>query len=99
MTMLLQETTPDQRKEKKKQIRYDTDGEIHVSSQQRSWIQHMLRKNLGHKDVAFFILQHGLPELFDPPLRKNKPSQELLESILEEGMRWHASLLHAFTRA
>ena len=93
--MLTQDTTPDQRKEKTIQIRYDTNGEIHVSSQQRSWIQHMLRKKLGHKSVALFILQHGLPELFDPPLRKNKPSKELLESILEKGMRWHASLLQS----
>ena len=45
--------------------------------------------------LFFFILQHGLPELFDAPIRKEKPSQELLQSIIEDGMRWHASLLQS----
>ena len=50
-------------------------------------------KNGGHKNVAYFILQHGLPELFDAPLRKEKPSQERLQSILANGVTWYASLL------
>ena len=44
---------------------------------------------------CFFILQHGLPELFDARVRKEKPSREMLLSILEDGVRWHASLLHS----
>ena len=50
-------------------------------------------KKLGHKNVAHFILQHGLPELFDAPLRTIKASQEDLQSILAKGVTWHASLL------
>ena len=95
MQMLLQDTTPSQRKQRKYQIRYGEDGETLFSAEQRSWIQHMLRKKLGHKNVAFFIWQHGLPELLDAALRKNKPSAERLQSILEDGMRWHASLLRS----
>ena len=62
---------------------------------QRSWITLMLRKNLGHRNVAFFIWQHGLPELLEAPLRNHEPSPEMLQGILEEGLRWHASLLQS----
>ena len=48
--------------------------------------------------MAFFILQHGLPELFDVPVRTQKPSQEMLQSILDEGMFWHASLLQSLIK-
>ena len=95
MQMLRHDTTPGQRRERKYQIQYDEDGEIRVSEEQRSWIQHMLRKNLGHKNVAFFIWQHGLPELLEAPLRKNKASPDMIQGILEDGMRWHASLLRS----
>ena len=53
----------------------------------------MLRKNLGHKNVARFIFQNGFPELLDAPLRNEKPSQEHLQSILADGVTWYASLL------
>ena len=95
MQMLLENTTPEQRKERKYQIQYDTNGETPVSSAQRSWIQLMLRKNIGHKNVAFFIWQHGLPDLIDTPLRKQQPSLESLQRILADGIRWYASLLQS----
>ena len=47
----------------------------------------MLRKNLGRKNVAFFILQQGIPELFDAPLRNEALSREQLQSILEDGVQ------------
>ena len=95
MQMLIQDTTPNQRKQPKYQIHYDKDGETIFTWEHRSWIQHMLRKNLGHENVAFFIWQHGLPELLDAPWRKHAPSPEMLQGILEEGLRWHASLLQS----
>jgi len=95
MQMLTQDTTPNQRKERKYQIHYDKHGETVFTREQRSWIQHMLRKNLGHENVAFFIWQHGLPELLEAPLRTKPPSREQLQSILEEGIHWHASLLQS----
>ena len=93
--MLAQDTTPEQRRDKKYQIRHNELGEVHVSVQQRSWIQTMLRKYLGHKDVAFFIWHNGLPELINPPPGISKSSKEVLQSILDDGMRWHASLLQS----
>ena len=95
MQMLIQDTTSNQRKQGKYQIRYDKDGEMYFSAEQRNWIQHMLRKNLGHKNIAFFIWQHGLPELLEAPLRMKPQSREQLQSILEEGIHWHASLLQS----
>ena len=93
--MLRDDLLPDQRNEPKYQIHYDSKGNVILSGKQRSWIAAMLRKNLGHKNVAYFILQHGLPELFDAPLRNEKPSQELLQNILEDGVHWHVSLLRS----
>ena len=91
--MLHNNLLPHQRNGRRYRIHYDRNGDVVLTGKQRSWISHMLRKNLGHKNVAYFILQHGLPELFDAPLRNEKPSQELLQSILAEGVTWHASLL------
>ena len=93
--MLQDDLQPQQRNDETYRIRYNRDGDVVVSSKQRSWIGSMLRKFLGNKNVVFFILQHGLPELFDARVRKEKPSREMLQSILEDGMRWHASLLHS----
>ena len=76
--MLQDDLLPHQRNEPKYQIHYDIKGNVILSGKQRSWIAAMLRKNLGHKNVSYFILQHSLPELFDAPLRKEKPSQEQL---------------------
>ena len=53
----------------------------------------MLRKNLGNAKVAWFIFNHGIPELFDMPLGKKRPPQAPLQSMLEDAMRWHASML------
>ena len=91
--MLRDDLLPDQRNEPKYQIHYDSKGNVILSGKQRSWIAAMLRKKLGHENVAHFILRHGLPELFDAPLRNETPSQEMLQSILAEGVTWHASLL------
>ena len=91
--MLRDDLLPDQRKLNKYQIHYDNKGNVSLSGKQRSWISLMLRKNLGHKNVAIFILHHGLPDLFDAPLRKEKPSREQLHSILADGVTWYASLL------
>ena len=66
-----------------------------VSTKQRSWIENLQRRFSGDKHVAVLILHHGAPELFDAPLQRNKPTPELLQSILEDGMYWHASLLQS----
>jgi len=75
-------------------IRRDKEtGDIQVTDRQRSWINAMLRKKLGHTKVAFFIFNHGIPDLFDTPFRKKPPTRALLQSMLEDAMHWHASML------
>ena len=55
----------------------------------------MLRNNLGDVKVAYFIFNHGVPIVLDLPLRRKAPSKALLQSMLEELMTWHASLLQS----
>ena len=55
----------------------------------------MLRKNLGHAKAAFFIFNHGIPELFDAPLRETPPREAEVQSMLEEAMHWYASMLQS----
>ena len=58
--MLSNDLTPAQRGEKKYMIRRDTEtGEIAVTNQQRSWMNAVLRKNLGDAKVAYFIFMMG----------------------------------------
>ena len=47
-----------------------------------------------HK-VAYFIFNHGVPALFNLPLTSKAPSKAILQSMLEDLMTWHASLLHS----
>ena len=47
-----------------------------------------------HK-VAYFIFNHGVPALFNLPLTSKAQSKAILQSMLEDLMTWHASLLHS----
>ena len=55
----------------------------------------ILRKNLGDPRVAYYIFEHGLPTLLDPPIRTEPPTRAMLENMLEECMTWHARLLRS----
>ena len=90
--MLQDELLPHQWKDTTYRLCHNTEGDDVLNGKQRSWVVTMLRKFLGDKNVAFFILQYCLPELFDAPVRREKPTQKLLQSILDDGMRWHDSL-------
>lgn len=70
-------------------------GSKAFSTKQYSWINSILRKNLGDARVAYFIFNHGLPALLDVPLRRKLPSEAMLQNMLEELMIWHASLLQS----
>ena len=62
--------------------------------QQRSWVSHMLRKNLGDVKVGYYILNHGVPLILDVPVRfKKMVSKAVLQNMLDEFMSWHCSLL------
>ena len=66
-----------------------------VTTKQRSLINNVLRKNLGDSRVAYYIFQHGVPTLLDPPRQRRRPDcyRALLQNMLEEFMTWHALLL------
>jgi len=96
LDLLSNDLTPEQRHGAKYKIFKDKKtGEIPVTTKQRSWINTILRKNLGHSKVAYFIFNHGVPALLDLPLRRKAPSKAMLQSMLEELMTWHASLLQS----
>ena len=96
LDLLTNEVWPEQRKDPKFKIRKDTNtGQVIVSSPQRSWINTMLRKNLGDNRAAYFILNHGLPELLDVPLRQKPLTIPKLQSMVQELMTWHASMLQS----
>lgn len=48
------ELLPRQMNDPTYQIHYNREGDVVLSSKQRNWIQNMLRKHLGDKNVAFF---------------------------------------------
>ena len=83
LDLLTNEVWPQQRKDPKFQIRKDRNtGQVIVSQEQRCWINHMLRKNLGDSRAAYFIFNHGLPELLDVPLRQKPLTIPKLQSTL-----------------
>ena len=93
--MLQKDLLPHQRKDDKYRIKYSHSGDVQLTTKQRSWIDMMLRKHLGDKKIAFYIWHHGLPRLFDAPICPHDFTKELLQSLLEETMQWHASLLRS----
>ena len=82
--------------EQKKNRKYKLPEATSITTEQRSFVNVILRKNLGDHRVAFYILEHGLPTLLDAPLgrrREPKVKREEVDSMLEELMKWHVSLL------
>ena len=77
----------------KKKSKYRRCEDSSISTQLRSVVNVILRKNLGDARVAYYILQHGVPTLLDTPgFRSTLPRTEI-DSMVEEFLEWHASLL------
>ena len=96
LDLLTNEVWPSQRSKSKFEIVKDTKtGKIIVSSPQRSWINTVLRKNLGDYRAAYYIFNHGLPELLDMPLSQKALTKPKLQCMIQELMNWHASLLQS----
>ena len=78
---------------------YQLCGDKSISTKQRGLINVLLRKNLGDPRVAYYIFEHGVPTLLDPPVQRESRRLEhdaqraLLQNMLQEFMTWHASLL------
>ena len=81
--------TPEQKNVSKYKLREGAS----ITTEQRSLVNVILRKNLGDARVATYILKHGVPTLLDAPwIRRTLPRTEM-DSMLEEFLEWHASLL------
>ena len=95
--MLTIDLTPEQQWEAKYQLQYDKHGHIRLSDKQRSWMDSMLRKNMGGKNVALFVFTHRSTPLFDATLRslrsKERTDEELLQSTLQDALEWFESLI------
>ena len=88
--MFAKELTTKQKRDDK----YNLQKDKAITTQQRSWVSHMLRKNLGDAKVGYYILNHGVPEILDVPVRfKKVVNKALLQNMLDKFMIWHSSLL------
>ena len=81
--------TPQQKKVSKYKLREGAS----ITTQQRSFVNAILRKNLGDARVATYILKHGVPTLLDAPWIRYTLHRTEMDSMLEEFLEWHASLL------
>jgi hypothetical protein len=72
-------------------LRTRFEGDTYLNNYQRSFTDNMLRKNLGSKQVAFHIWQHGLPSITDGCYSKEVDTC-MLQSSMEEGLHWYAAL-------
>ena len=81
--------TPEQKKDRKYQLREGTS----ITTKQRSFVNAILRKNLGDARVALYILEHDIPTLLDAPLQRQPLQRAAMETMLEELMTWYACLL------
>ena len=94
--LLSNDLTPAQQYDYRYKIKWDWEtGEISLTTQQRSWINTMLRKNLGDARVSEFIFKDGLPKLLHASHRRKTLSKAMLRNMLVELMTWHASLLQS----
>ena len=83
------ELTAEQKKNRKYKLREGTS----ITTKQRSFVNAILRTNLGDARVAFYIFEHGIPTVLDAPLQRQPLQKAAIETMLEELMIWHACLL------
>ena len=56
-------------KEQKGNPIYKPQKDKSLTNKQRSWVNMMLRKNLGDAKVGHYILNHGIPLVLNIPMR------------------------------
>ena len=64
-----------------------------IPNELRSLVNVILRKNLGDSRVAHYIFDNGIPTLLDVSLLRHPLQKAKMETMLEELMVWHASML------
>ena len=85
-----------QKKDPRYRLRNRFEGDTHLSTFQRSFVDNMLRKILGDKRVAPLIWQYGLPSIVATRHAhagglSSKLDAGMLQSSLEECLRWYVS--------
>ena len=81
--------TPQQKNARKYKLREGAS----ITTEQRSLVNVILRKNLGDARIALFILAHGIPTALDAPRDTQSLEREAIEPMLDELMIWHCCLL------
>jgi len=70
-----------------------------ITGKQHSTINVILRKSLGDPKVVDFIFSHGVPDLLGLHGSITSPTQRApLQTMLEDLMIWHASLLRSLVK-
>ena len=81
--------TPQQKNTRKYKLREGAS----ITTEQRSLVNVILRKNLGDARIALFILAHGIPTTLDAPRDTQSLEREAIEPMLDELMIWHCCLM------
>ena len=81
--------TPKQKNTQKYKLREGAS----ITTEQRSLVNVILRKNLGDARIALFILAHGIPTALEAPRDTQSLEREAIEPMLDELMIWHCCLL------
>ena len=89
--LITHDLLPHQKRDKRYRLRNNFEGDTHLSTFQRSFVDHMLRKALGEKKIAVLIWQYGLPSVVDPPDFKVL-DMRMLQSSLDECLSWYVTL-------
>ena len=92
--ILAHDLTAEQEENPKYRIREDRS----ITTQQRSFVNVILRKNLRDSQVAVYILEKGIPTLLDSSTTFYAVETEHLPNILEELMKWYSNLLQWLTK-
>ena len=107
-SLLTHDLLPHQKQDKKYCLRNNFDGDTHLSTFQRSFINNLLHKFLGDKKVAFLIWQHGIPSIADMGHATERPGRGhaterpgrvldmgMLQTGLDECLQWYTCLANA----
>ena len=87
--ILANDLTPQQKNTRKYKLREGAS----ITTEQRSLVNVILRKNLGDARIALFILAHGIPTTLDAPRDTQSLEREAIEPMLDELMIWHWCLM------
>jgi len=98
------ELTDEQLWDHRYQLKHDENGDVRLSSYQRNFINTMLRKSMGNKQMAFYIWQIGLPASLDnvpttsAVLEDHSRHDRMLQSGAEDIAQWLGRLGAALQR-